>query len=416
MSKRTLPDFARDARRFGLGAAVKDRLAWRGMNMDPTDIADTGNYTFLVNGKGPAAGETFLFRPGERVKLRLVNGSAMTFFDVRIPGLKMTVVASDGRPVEPVTVDELRIAVAEAYDVIVEPTADAAYAVFAESVDRSGHALATLAPREGMRATPPARRPRALLTLAEMGHGAGSAHGHAGHHASAMDHAAMGHGLGGETGARTAFPKVDHGMGRPAAHPGAHGRSDQGAGLGAEGEVDGSGRVLGWSSGAPWGARVLSYADLRALEPHGDARPPTRDVVVRLTGNMERYVWTLDGKVFGKAEPIRMRFGERVRVTFVNETMMAHPMHLHGMFMQAETGAPLDRLPEKTVVAVAPGRTASVIITADQAGEWAFHCHLLYHMESGMMQKLVVARTDGPVAAASAPVGDPYAGHAGHAH
>jgi CopA family copper-resistance protein len=434
--KRTLPDFLRDARKFGLRAAMRDRAAWRGMNMDPTDIADTGNYTFLVNGKGPARPETLLFRPGERVKLRIVNGSAMSYFDVRIPGLKMTVVATDGRDVEPVEVDEFRVAVAEAYDVIVEPKEERAYALFAESIDRTGYALATLTPREGLRPQVPAMRPRALLTLAEMGHPAEGAraadphagHGqpaasadphaghempaadpHAGHDMSAADHAAMGHGT--PTAAATPFPVIDYGMGRPS---GDHAGMGHGEGLGAEGQTDGSGRVFGWASGAPHGARVLSYADLRALESRADARPPDREIVVRLTGNMERYLWTLDGKAFGEAEPIKMRYGERVRVTFVNETMMAHPMHLHGMFMQAETGAPLDRLPDKTVLSVAPGRTASAIITADQPGEWAFHCHLLYHMESGMMQKLVVATLDAP-ATGEGPA-DPHAGHAHHQH
>jgi len=457
-AKRTVPDFFKDARKFGLRAALKDRLAWGRMRMDPTDIADTGNYTFLVNGKDPARNETLVFKPGEKVRLRFINGSAMTFFDVRIPGLKMTVVATDGRDVEPVTVDEFRVAVAEAYDVIVEPEDERAYTVFAESIDRTGFARATLAPREGMSAPVPAMRPRALLTMAEMGHnmsqmdGAGMDHaamghgsaqtasaGPTGHQASApgVDHAAMGHGTGaappadgmdhsqhqapaavdhtamghGADGrADTPYPKVDYGMGHEMAGMD-HADMGHGEGLGEEGEVDGAGRVFGWASGAPYGARVLSYADLRSLRPQKDARPPEREVVVRLTGNMERYIWTLDDKMFGEAEPLKMTYGDRVRVTFVNETMMAHPMHLHGMFMQAETGADLARLPDKSVVSVAPGKTASVIITADQKGEWAFHCHLLYHMEAGMMQKLVVATSDGPPPAA-APA-DP-SGHAGH--
>jgi CopA family copper-resistance protein len=422
--KRTLPEFLRDARKFGLGAAMKDRWAWRRMNMDPTDIADTGDYTFLVNGKGPKGGETFLFGTGERVKLRFVNGTAMTYFDVRIPGLKMTVVASDGRAVQPVVVDEFRIATAEAYDVIVEPEAGKAYSVFAESIDRSGFALATLAPRAGMTAPVPAMRPRALLTMAEMGHAAGPGTDHAamGHGpgpaaagadhsahgaAPAVDHAAMGHGAHGAPGAD--LPKVDYGMGRAAG--GDHAAMGHGEGLGGEGGLDGSGRVFGWASGAPHGSRVLSYADLRSAAPQADTRAPTREIVVRLTGNMERYTWTMNGKRFGEAEPFKMSYGERVRVTFVNETMMAHPMHLHGMFMQAETGAAPDRMPDKTVLSVAPGRTASAVITADQKGEWAFHCHLLYHMEAGMMQKLVVATSDGPPAVAAPAAADPHAAH-----
>jgi CopA family copper-resistance protein len=459
-SKRTLPEFIRDAGKFGLGKAVKDRFAWRRMNMDPTDIADTGNYTFLVNGKGPMGGETFLFGAGEKVKLRFVNATAMTYFDVRIPGLKMTVVASDGRDVEPVVVDEFRVAVAEAYDVIVEPEAGKAYSVFAESIDRSGYALAILAPRAGMTAPVPAMRPRALLTLSEMGHTAmpgmnasspgaegtamdHAAMDHAGHQpaaAESIDHAAMGHGRaqptaamdhtahaaasgpvdhaamghGPDGGSDTALPRIDYGMGREVRMAGMdHAAMGHGQGLGEEGAFDGSGRVFGWASGAPRGSRVLSYADLRSLEPQKDTRAPTREIVVRLTGNMERYVWTMDGRKFGEAEPFRMTYGDRVRVTFVNETMMAHPMHLHGMFMQAENGADAARMPDKTVLSVAPGKTASAIITADQKGEWAFHCHLLYHMEAGMMQKLVVATSDGPSGPAT-PAVDPHAGHGAH--
>jgi CopA family copper-resistance protein len=552
-SRRTVPDFFADARKFGLGKALKDRFAWGRMRMDPTDIADVGSptYTFLVNGKPPKSNETFLFRPGERVKLRFVNAAAMTYFDVRVPGLKMTVVAADGRNVEPVSVDEFRLAVAETYDVIVEPESEQAFTVFAESIDRSGYARATLAPQEGMSAPIPQVRPRALLTMGEMGHnmsqmggdtpgmdhsamgatrpaqgrsspesaqsapsgvdhaamghGAASSvgttsarsgaaetaraapgaidhaamghgapapagptsapsgldHAAMGHVAAApavvspqqstagtaqpagMDHSAMGHGasppaVGGGSAIRagtavpdrpgedpTPLPKVDYGMGQPMAmdsmtHAGmampgmsSDGGMDEMA-LGREGEFDGAGRVFGWSSGAPWGAKVLSYADLRSFAPQPDTRPAEREIVVRLTGNMERYIWTLNDKKFGEAEPIRLRYGERVRLTFVNETMMAHPMHLHGMFMQLENGQPLDRVPDKHVVSVAPGKTYSVLISVDAPGEWAFHCHLLYHMESGMMQKVVVARYDGPTPAAPAsPAQTPHAGHGG---
>ena len=471
-SKRTVPDFFRDARKFGLKAAWRDRRAWGRMRMDPTDISDVADYTFLVNGKPAAGNETLLFKPGERVKLKFINASAMTYFDVRIPGMKMTIVAADGRDVDPVTVDEFRFAVSETYDVIVEPMTEQAFTVFAESIDRSGYARATLAPRDGMSAPIPAMRPRALLTMAEMGHNmsraggmdhAGMGHGSAtapaelsaadhaamGHgpapaapavdHSkmSAADHAAMGHGAAPEAAAtdhagmdhstmghgkaspaRTALPKVDYGMGKAADMAG----MDHGGGgmdetaLAPEGEFDGSGRVLGWASGAPHGSRVLSYADLRSAAPQEDLRPAEREIVVRLSGNMERYIWTLNGAKFGQAEPIGLRYGERVKLTFVNETMMAHPMHLHGMFMELDNGQPADRVPDKSVVSVAPGKTYSVLITADQAGEWAFHCHLLYHMESGMMQKVVVAKLDGAAPAAPAPVqADPHAGHGGAA-
>lgn len=419
-AKRTLPDFFRDVDKFGLGKTLKDRAAWRRMNMDPTDIADTGHYTFLVNGKRPDLNETFLFKPGERVKLRIINGSAMTYFDVRIPGLKLTVVASDGGEVEPVAVDEFRIAVAETYDVIVQPTTEQAFTLFAEAIDRSGYARATLSPRLGMSADIPKPRPRALLTLAEMGHdmagmehsAPGADHGAMNHEMAAPptdpacppEHAAMGHctpaTAGHDTPTQpTPYPKIDYGMG--------HVAMEHGEGLGQEGETDGSGRVFGWASGAPWGSRVLSYADLRAAQPAKDMRAPAREIVVRLGGNMARYIWTINGKRFEEAEPIRLTYGERVRLTFINDSMMAHPMHLHGMFVRIENGQPMDRLPEKSVVSIAPGKTYSALITADQPGEWAFHCHLLYHMESGMMAKVVVAKLDGP------PPADPHAGHHG---
>jgi FtsP/CotA-like multicopper oxidase with cupredoxin domain len=387
--RRTIGDFFRDAREFGFGAALRDRMAWGQMRMDPTDIADVTNYTFLLNGRPVADNETFLFRAGERVRLRLINGSAMTFFDLRIPGLKMTVVAADGRAVAPVEVDELRIAVAETYDVIVEPTEDVAYTVFAESMDRTGYARGTLAPRAGMEGPVPEMRPRAVLTMADMGMSqaggvmAGMDHGQ-------MDHSQMDHGATGQTD----HSAMDH---------------DMDAGLGADGGFDGSGRSFGWGSEFPSDARVLSYADLASANPQADTRPPERDIVVRLTGNMERYVWTINGVGFEAAEPIQLRYGERARLVFVNETMMAHPMHLHGMFVQLENGQPAERLPDKHVVSIAPGQTYSALITADQPGEWAFHCHLLFHMQAGMMRRVVVARSD--AVASAAPAGPVHGGH-----
>jgi CopA family copper-resistance protein len=388
--KRTVGDFFRDARKFGLGAAVADRKAWGEMRMDATDFADVSGYTFLVNGKGPQAHGTLLFRPGEKVRLRFVNASAMSYLDLRIPGLQMTVVAADGRDVHPVVVDEIRMAVGETYDVLVEPTEERAYALVAEPIDRSGYALAALAPREGMSAPTPQRRPRALLTMADMGaHGGAHGGGHAGH-AAATDHSAHGgmdHSAHQAPSAPAAPAPVDHSAHTPEQHA-AH--LQAAAAPGAEG-TDGSGRTLGWGSGFPAGAKVLSYADLRPLKPQTDTRAPSRDIVVRLTGDMNRYVWTLNGRKFSEAEPVRLNYGERVRLTFVNETMMAHPMHLHGMFFQAETGPDGATLPDKHVLSVEPGKTASVLLTADAPGEWAFHCHLLFHMSAGMMTRLVVA-------------------------
>lgn len=360
--RRTVGDFVRDVRAFGLGAALRDRAAWGEMRMDPTDIADVTGYTFLLNGQPPEANPNFLFRAGERVRLRIINGSAMTYFDFRIPGLKLSVVAADGRSVSPVDVDELRIAVAETYDVIVEPTENIAYTVFAESMDRTGYARATLAPRAGMEGPIPEMRPRAILAMADMGmaHGGGD-HGSMPHGSDhAVNHADMGHGAD--------------------------------ASLDSAGGVDGSGRPFGWGSEFPADARVLSYSDLSSAMPQADTRPPEREIIVRLGGHMNRYIWTINGQSMENAAPIQLRYGERARLTFINETMMAHPMHLHGMFVQLENGQPAARLPDKHIVSVAPGQTYSVLLTADQPGEWAFHCHLLYHMNAGMMSRVIVAR------------------------
>ncbi|MDP2123620.1 MAG: multicopper oxidase domain-containing protein [Parvibaculum sp.] len=362
-NKRTLLDFFRDARDAGLGATMKDRLEWGAMRMDPTDLADVTGYSFLVNGSTPAENETFLFRKGERIRLRLINGAAMTLFDIRIPGLKMTVVAADGNDVNPVPVDELRIGVAERYDVIVEPKEDIPYTLFAESIDRAGYARATLATSEGEAGPVPERRPRALLGMADMGMA------HAGHdmadtESGAMDHGTMDHGA------------MNHAAPGKAMEPGAP-------------EI----RPVGWESGFPPDSRVLAYKDLRALRPNSDNAEPTRSIEMRLTGNMERYVWTLDDARFVEAQPIRVRYGERVRLTFVNETMMAHPMHLHGMFFELETGSP-DRRPLKDTVIVPPGKSVSVVLTAREVGSWPLHCHLLYHMASGMMTTFIVEPPD----------------------
>jgi CopA family copper-resistance protein len=455
-NKRTLPELIRDAKKFGTSATMAERRAWGQMRMDATDIADVSGYTLLVNGRPTASATRLAFTPGQRVRLRLINGSAMSFLDVRIPGLSMTIVAADGRPVQPVVVDEFRMGVAETYDVIVEPKAGA-FPLWVETLDRRASVLAALSSDATLPVAAPASRPKQVLLLAEMGHAmpalgeacsaehaamghcapAGAAptmvlasadpdcppeHAAMGHctpNAPAVvaatdpdcppEHAAMGHCTPKATGPRvgtavafadkpaggTNFPVVDYGYGRdPMAGMAMKGMPV----LGREGDTDGSGRVFGWATGAPYGARVLSMRDLVALEAR-PAAPVTREIVVRLQGNMERYIWTLNGKKFGEGPPIDVKFGERVRVTFVNETMMAHPMHLHGMFFEVENGQAPGLMPEKNVIVVAPGRTQSIILTANEAGEWPLHCHLLYHMNSGMMQKLVVARVgDGPAA------------------
>lgn len=539
-NKRTTPELLRDAGKFGLGRTLADRAAWGRMRMDPTDIADVSNYTLLVNGQPTSRKPWMEMKAGEKVRLRFINGSAMSFMDVRIPGLEMTVVAADGKAVEPVKVDEFRMGVAETYDVIVEPKDDKAYPLWVETIDRRASVLAALAPRAGMAVAKPDARPMQILMMGEMGHAMGggdhgsmamptaasSADSHAGHQMGAAnpdamtaelnaaaarqpgamaamsdmqvaqastpdpmpgmtmaapakpatctaehaamghckmpetpaaapactaehaamghctmpaapaapvsdpkclpEHAAMGHctpkpqasatgerfgtgvGLAARPEGGTMFPKVDYGFGKDAMAGMDHSKMSTGdmAGmsmteLGREGDTDGSGRVFGWATGAPYGARVLSVSDLVAAKPHADARAPTREIVIRITGNMERYMWSLNGVPFDQSPPVDVKFGERVRITFVNETMMAHPMHLHGMFFEIENGQPADRLPEKNVIAVAPGRTQSVILTADEPGEWPLHCHLLFHMDSGMMKKLVVANVAPPVADAS---------------
>jgi CopA family copper-resistance protein len=368
--KRTVGDFMRDAGRDGVGATVSDRLDWGQMRMDPTDLADVTGYTFLVNGKSAAQNWTGLFKPGERVRLRFINASSMSYYDVRIPGLKMIVVQADGSGVEPVPVDEFRIAVAETYDVIVTPKDDKAYTIFAEPIDRSGFARATLAPREGMTGEMPERRPRAVLSMSDMsGSMAGMDHG-------SMDHGSQDHGA------------MDHGDMKDM--PGMEGMSHDPATATSPAN---DGHPVGWANAStPAGARALAYSDLKAYEPQADVRPAEREIVVRLGGNMERYIWTINGVKGDQAHPIDLRQGERVKLTFVNESMMAHPMHLHGMFVQLVNGQPADRLPNKHIVNVAPGTSYSVMLTASEPGEWAFHCHLLYHMASGMMTKVVVAR------------------------
>ena len=459
-NKRTFPELLRDAKKFGMDKTMAERRAWGQMRMDATDIADVTGYALLAHGKPTAARPVFTFTPGQRVRLRLINGSAMSFMDVRIPGLSMTVVAADGRPVQPVVVDELRMGVAETWDVIVEPPAGA-HALWVETLDRRASVLAALTSDPALSVKAPPARPKQVLLLSEMGHsmpapgGACSAeHAAMGHctpagaapasaaadpeclpeHAAMghctpkapavaaadpdcpPEHAAMGHctpktvappsgpragsavALAERPADGTPFPVVDYGYGTDPMAGMDHGNMPgmNMPVLGREGDTDGSGRVFGWATGAPYGARVLSMRDLVALEPRADAAPPTREIVVRLQGNMERYIWTLNGKKFGEGPPIDVKFGERVRVTFVNETMMAHPMHLHGMFFEVENGQAPGLTPEKNVIVVAPGRTQSIVLTANEAGEWPLHCHLLYHMNSGMMQKLVVANVAGP--------------------
>ncbi len=392
-----------------------ERLAWGKMRMDPTDISDvTGStYDFLVNGHGPADNWTGLFRPGERVRLRFINASAMTIFNVRIPGLPLTIVQADGQNVRPVTVDEFQIANAETFDVIVTPPDDRAYTLVGEALDRSGMARATLAPRSGMIAPVPALRPRPLATMKDMGMGAmgggggmadmpgvgemagmpGMAAAPAADPACPPEHAAMGHCT--PAGASGSAPMaMEHGMRDFANAPGL--KPTPTIQTISPMPIDRTGEPPQGLADA--GHKVLVYRDLVALERNPDVRAPSRQMRIHLTGNMERYMWAFDGVKLNEVKaPIPFRQGERVRITLVNDTMMAHPIHLHGHFFELVTGHG-DHAPRKHTINVAPGGTATFDLTADAVGDWAFHCHLLYHMHAGMMQ-VVTVRPDARAAA-----------------
>jgi CopA family copper-resistance protein len=373
--QRTVGDFVDDVRRQGWKPTLADRLLWGEMRMSPTDLADVSGYTYtyLLNGRNPAGNWTGLFRPGERVRLRFINGSSMTYFDVRIPGLKMTVVAADGQNVHPISVDEFRIAVAETLDVIVEPSGQDAFTIFAQSMDRTGYARGTLAVREGLSAPVPEPDPRVILTMADMGHGG---LGHSGH---AMP-----------PPGDSSDPHAGHHM--PAAPqsraPQLHSPSERGNPL------------LDMQTQSPMprledpgiglrdnGRRVLTYADLHSVFADPDGREPERTLELHLTGHMMRFAWSFDGTKFSAADPIKLRYGERLRIVLVNDTMMTHPIHLHGMWsdLEDEHGAFLVR---KHTVDIPPGTKRSYRVTADALGRWAYHCHLLYHMEAGMMREV----------------------------
>lgn len=382
---------------MSLAEVIRERLRWQRMRMDPTDIADiTGaTFTYLMNGHAPDENWTAIAQPGARVRLRVVNASTMTFYDFRVPGLPMTVVQADGQDIRAVETDELRIAVAETYDVVVTLPDDRAYTLFAETMDRSGYARGTLAPRPGVAATVPERRRRPMLTMADMGmmhgmsgHGetAGMDHGDtdampahtdagAPHHGEVLPiarlperiaHGPDGHGPGSITMAATAYRQLD----------------DPGVGLGDD----------GW--------RVLTYGQLRCLTTPPDRRPPTRQFDLHLTGNMHKYIWGFDGKKWSESDMIRFQYGERLRINMINDTMMSHPIHLHGMWMDLYAGAEeYGDNPRKHTVNVQPAELLSVDISVDAPGQWAFHCHLLYHMEMGMFRTIAVVRSleGGPI-------------------
>ena len=392
-NQRTVGDFIRDLEQRGVGPTIVDRAMWGEMRMTPTDLADVSayTYTYLMNGQTPENNYTLTYRPGQKLRLRFVNAAAMTFFDVRIPGLKMTVIEADGQPVEPVTVDEFRIGVAETYDVLIQPKSDMAYTLFAQTMDRTGFARGTIAPRhglsEGISAAVPEPDPRPLLTMADMGHGnmgggmTGMEHGSAGHtmqQPSGMtnsdascteEHAAMGHCTLGEAiqshpESETGNPGVDMQTMTPVAK-----LDDPGIGLRDNGR------------------KVLTYADLHSTFADPDGREPSRDIELHLTGHMERYMWSFDGIKFADAEPVRLKYGERVRFTLVNDTMMSHPIHLHGVWSDLEHENGEFGVRKHTII-MPPGSKRSYRVSADALGRWAYHCHLLFHMEAGMFREV----------------------------
>ena len=397
--KRTVGDFINDVSEMGWSAAVADRKMWAEMKMSPTDLADVSGYTYtyLMNGQAPDGNWTGIFKPGEKIRLRFINASAMTYFDVRIPGLKMTVVAADGLHVKPVSVDEFRIAVAETYDVIIEPDSEQAYTVFAQSMDRTGYARGTLAVQEGLSAPVPSPDPRPLIAMGDMGMDHGSMGGMDHGNMAGMDHgsmAGMDHGSmqGGMAGMdHSQMAGMDHsgmaGMaGAMQAHPASetnnplvdmqtmtptHKLDDPGIGLRDNGR------------------RVLTYSDLRSTFLDPDGREPSRTIELHLTGHMEKFSWSFDGIKFSDAEPLRLKYGERVRITLVNDTMMAHPIHLHGMWSDLED-ANGNFLVRKHTIDMPPGSKRSYRVTADALGRWAYHCHLLLHMEMGMFREVRV--------------------------
>ena len=452
--QRTLVDFAKDVEKMGMQAAIEDRAMWAKMRMDPTDILDvTGStYTYLMNGSPPDGNWTGLMKPGERIRLRFINGSSMTYFNVRIPGLPLTIVQADGQNVQPVRVDEFQIATAETYDVIVEPKADQAYTVVAEAMDRSGFARGTLAIRPGLTAPVPPLRKRPLRSMVDMGmdmggmdmpgmaggamkpmamkqdamasmpgmdKGAGSSSGMAG--MAGMDTSGsgskpmagmdMGKGdvamkmpgmdMGGGGSKPTmgmvkgeAMPGMSMGAGGAESMPGMdspvngkHGPEKHGPGNTMTAMVQRNRLGEPGTGLADVGHRVLVYNDLKALEPSRDPRPPQREIEMHLTGNMEAFIWGIDGKKFSESGPPPMvRVGERVRLTMVNDTMMEHPMHLHGVFMELDNAADPGHKPRKHTINVKPAERVSLDFTYDEPGNFAFHCHQLFHMEAGMFR------------------------------
>ena len=422
--RETVFDVLKQVKRDGLKATWQDRSMWNQMRMLKTDMSDVTGYTFLMNGKTPQQNWTGNFKAGEKVRLRFINASAMSFFDVRIPNLKMTVVSADGQPVKPVPVDEFRIGTAETYDVIVEPK-QAHYQIEAESIDRTGFSVGTLheESRPAVKQIEmPKPRPRSLLTMEDMGmdHGSSSGMNHDMSSMKGMDHDMssmkdmnhdmssmkgmdhdmssmkdMNHDMSSMKGMNhdmSSMKGMDHDMSSMKGMD--HDMPMNSATVKAASDKNDN-TVFGWANAStPEGNKALQYSDLQSLDPQKDTRAAEREIEIRLGGNMERYIWTINGKKFNEADPLVVKYGERIRLKFVNDSMMAHPMHLHGMFMQLENGQDPSNMPNKHTVIVPPGKTITTLLTADELGEWAIHCHLLYHMSAGMMNKLIVAQVD----------------------
>jgi CopA family copper-resistance protein len=383
--QRTMVDFETDIARHGLPAASASWGMWARMRMDPTDLLDVSGatYTYLLNGTTPNGNWTALFSRGERIRLRFINGSSMSFFDVRIPGLAMRVIAADGQEVEPVSVDEFRIGTAEVYDVIVQPADDRAYTIFAQAMDRSGFARGTLAPQPGMQAHVPTLAPAARLSMADLGMAMGAA---------AVNRAIP------EMPDMPDMPDMP-GMSHPgAAPPVRHSAAERGPGVDMLADDPRRGLDDPGVGLRDNGRRVLTYGDLHTLGGAIDARAPQREIELRLTGHMQRYMWSFDGRKFSDSEPLRWHYGERLRIVLVNDTMMTHPIHLHGMWSEVENVDGEFQLRKHTVI-VQPGQRLSYRVTADAPGRWAYHCHLLYHMEAGMFREVIVAGETPPAAA-----------------
>lgn len=448
--QRTAGTFVSDVRKRGLEKTISDRLMWARMNMTPTDFADVSGatYAYLLNGNTPRANWTALFKPGERIRLRFINGSSMTFFDVRIPGLPLTVVQADGNDVEPVIVDEFRIGVAEIYDVVVQPKEDGAFTIFAQAMDRSGYARGTLATREGIHADVPPMDPRPLRTMVDMGMAKMAGMNMAGIDGMTTDDTQGMDMAGAQKPAPAAkigadeMPGMDMSAGTPSSTAKADASNDGEMESMPEMKMGNHDGTIPFPQPGPGvmavmsadeakitqtklqisnprrlhigpqidmlpehvtdrlsdpgdglqdnGRRVLTYADLRARYDGADGRPPTREIELHLTGNMERYIWGFNGKTFADSEPIRLKLGERLRLVLINDTMMEHPIHMHGLWSELENGHG-DRNPYKHTVIVKPSERVSYLISADTPGKWAYHCHLLYHMQGGMFRAVEVS-------------------------